>query len=163
MSISDPIRWKQRLQQFRKAETRLSEALVNGYDVLGRLEQEGVIQRFEYTFELGWKVLKDLLFYEGFDVKSPREVIRQAFESEYLAVDDTETALIALEKRNLLTHAYEEETMLEALELIQNDFQPLLHRLLQTLDKKAIRKINRNIKLFHPGSRCKSKTQLYQN
>lgn len=137
MSNSDPIRWKQRLQQFRKTEARLSEALVNGYDVLGRLEQEGVIQRFEYTFELGWKVLKDLLFYEGFDVKSPREVIRQAFESEYLSADDTETALIALEKRNLLTHTYEEETMLEALELIQNDFQQLLHRLLHTLDKKA--------------------------
>jgi nucleotidyltransferase substrate binding protein (TIGR01987 family) len=137
MSNSDPIRWKQRLQQFRKAETRLSEALVNGYDVLGRLEQEGVIQRFEYTYELGCNVFKDLLFYEGFDVKSPREVIRQAFESEYPGADDTETALIALEKRNLLTHTYEEETLLEALELIQNDFQPLLHRLQKTLDKKA--------------------------
>ena len=84
MSNSDPIRWKQRLQQFTKAENRLSEALSNGYEVLSRLEQEGVIQRFEYTFELAWKTLKDLLFYEGFDVKSPRDVIRQAFESEYL-------------------------------------------------------------------------------
>lgn len=137
MSNSDPIRWKQRLQQFKKAETRLTEALANGYDVLSRLEQEGVIQRFEYTFELGWKVLKDLLFYEGFDVKSPREVIRQAFESEYLGEDDTETALDALEKRNLLTHTYEEETMLEALELIESHFQPMLSRLLKTLEKKS--------------------------
>lgn len=138
MSNTDPIRWKQRLQQFIKAEKRLSEALTNGFEVLSRLEQEGVIQRFEYTFELAWKVLKDLLFYEGFDVKSPRDVIRQAFESEYLNEDDTETALDALEKRNLLTHTYEESTMLEALDLIENQFQPMLARLLKTLEKKAI-------------------------
>ncbi len=137
MSNSDPIRWKQRLQQFTKAEKRLSEALANGYEVLSRLEQEGVIQRFEYSFELAWKVLKDLLFYEGFDVRSPREVIRQAFVSEYLSEDDTETALDALEKRNLLTHTYEEATMLEALGLIENQFQPMLTRLLKTLKKKS--------------------------
>jgi nucleotidyltransferase substrate binding protein (TIGR01987 family) len=137
MSNTDPIRWKQRLQQFTKAEQRLSEALLDGYDALSRLEQEGVIQRFEYTFELAWKALKDLLFYEGFDVKSPREVIRQAFEAEYLNEDDTETALDALEKRNLLTHTYEESTMLEALELIEGQFQPMLNRLLKTLQKRA--------------------------
>ena len=137
MSNTDPIRWKQRLQQFTKAEQRLSEALLNGYGVLSRIEQEGVIQRFEYTFELAWKVLKDLLFYEGFDVKSPREVIRQAFETEYLNEADTETALDALEKRNLLTHTYEESTMLEALELIEGQFQPMLNRLLKTLEKRT--------------------------
>jgi len=137
MSNTDPIRWKQRLQQFTKAEKRLSEALLNGYGALSRLEQEGVIQRFEYTFELAWKVLKDLLFYEGFDVKSPREVIRQAFEAEYLNEADTETALDALEKRNLLTHTYEESTMLEALELIEGQFQPMLNRLLKTLEKRT--------------------------
>ncbi|MFD2257178.1 HI0074 family nucleotidyltransferase substrate-binding subunit [Luteolibacter algae] len=139
MSNTDPIRWKQRLQQFAKAEQRLSEALIDGSKVLNRLEQEGVIQRFEYTFELAWKVLKDLLFYEGFDVKSPREVIRQAFVTEYLNEDDTETALDALVKRNLLTHTYEEEVMLEALELIESQFQPMLHRLLKTLEKRAIK------------------------
>lgn len=137
MSNSDPIRWQQRLQQFTKAEQRLSEALLEGYGVLSRLEQEGVIQRFEYTFELAWKVLKDLLFCEGFDVKSPREVIRQAFEAEYLNADDTEVALDALAKRNLLTHTYEEEIMLEALELIQGQFQPMLNRLVKTLQTRA--------------------------
>lgn len=136
MSNSDPIRWKQRLQQFSKAEKRLSQALSNGYEVLNRLEQEGVIQRFEYTFELAWKTLKDLLFYEGYDEKSPRAVIRQAFEVEYLSEEDTEAALDALEKRNLLTHTYEEDTMIEALELIESHFQPMLSRLLKTLEKK---------------------------
>jgi len=139
MSNSDPLRWKQRLQQFAKAEKRLGEALTNGYEVLNRLEQEGIIQRFEYTFELAWKVLKDLLFYEGFDVKSPREVLRQAFEAGYLDAADTETALEALAKRNLLTHTYEESIMFEALELIQNSFAPMLAKLLETLQKKSER------------------------
>ncbi len=137
MSNSDPIRWKLRLQQFAKAEQRLSEALIDGYEPLNRLEQEGVIQRFEYTFKLAWKVLKYLLFYEGFDVRSPREAIRQAFVAEYLNEDDTEVALDALEKRNLLMHTYEEETMLEALKLIEGQFQPMLDRLLKTLEKRA--------------------------
>lgn len=137
MSNSYPSRWKQRLQQFAKAEQRLSEALIDGYEPLNQLEQEGVIQRFEYTFKLAWKVLKDLLFYEGFDVRSPRESIRQAFVAEYLNEDDTEVALDALEKRNLLTHTYEEETMLEALKLIEGQFQPMLDRLLKTLEKRA--------------------------
>lgn len=96
-----------------------------------------MIQRFEHTFELSWKVLRDLLYYEGFDVKSPRDVIRQVFESGYLNTDDAEIALVALEKRNLLTHTYEEEIMLEALELIQSNFHPQLSRLLKTLEKKA--------------------------
>lgn len=137
MSNTDPARWKQRLKQFTKAEQRLTEALENGHEVLSRLEQEGVIQRFEYTFELSWKVLKDLLYYEGFDVKSPREVIRQAFESGYLNEDDTETALDALQKRNLLSHTYEEATMLEALDLIEHQFQPMLSRLLEVLNNQA--------------------------
>lgn len=137
MSNSDPIRWQQRLKQFTKAEALLSGALMNGHGALNRLEQEGVIQRFEYTFELAWKTLKDLLFYEGFDVKSPRDAIRQAFESGYLSEDDTETALEALKQRNLLTHTYEEGTMLEALQLIEGQFLPVLSRLLSTLSAKS--------------------------
>jgi nucleotidyltransferase substrate binding protein (TIGR01987 family) len=105
---------------------------------LNKLEQEGVIQRFEYTFELSWKVLKDLLFYEGFDVKSPRQVFRQAFEAEYMGEKDTETALSALSKRNLLSHTYEEAVAQEALREIQQNYTPMLKRLQQTLrDRKA--------------------------
>lgn len=136
MSNTDPIRWQQRLQQFEKASELLFEALERPVFDLSKLEQEGVIQRFEYTFELSWKTLKDLLFYEGFDLKSPREVIRQAFESEYLSEDDTEQLLDALNKRNLLSHTYEEGTAREALKQIQDNYAPVLRRLLQTLQQK---------------------------
>lgn len=138
MSNTDPIRWQQRLQQFEKASGLLSEALEGSVSKLSNLEQEGVIQRFEYTFELSWKTLKDLLFYEGFDVKSPRDVIRQAFQSEYLSEEDSEALLEALDKRNLLSHTYNDEIAREALALVQDSYGPVLQRLLATLqDKKA--------------------------
>jgi nucleotidyltransferase substrate binding protein (TIGR01987 family) len=136
MSNSDPIRWQQRLQQFEKASGLLFEALERSVFELSKLEQEGVIQRFEYSFELAWKTLKDLLFYEGFDVKSPREVIRQAYQSEYLSEEDTVRMLDALNKRNLLSHTYEEATAREALAHIQDDFAPALKHLLQALRNK---------------------------
>ena len=136
MSNTDPIRWQQRLQQFEKASGRLSEALQNSVFELNELEQEGLIQRFEYTFELAWKTLKDLLFYEGFDLKSPRESIRQAFESGYLNEDDTEVILEALNKRNQLSHTYKEFIAHEALKQIEDSYGPALHRLLQTLQDK---------------------------
>ncbi|MCH8539461.1 MAG: nucleotidyltransferase substrate binding protein [Opitutales bacterium] len=135
MSNADPIRWQQRLQQFEKASGLLFEALERSVFELSQLEQEGVIQRFEYTFELAWKTLKDLLFYEGFDLKSPRDVIRQAFTSEYLNEEDTEQMIDALNKRNLLSHTYEEATAREALTEIQDNYAPALHRLLRTLQE----------------------------
>ena len=137
MSKPTDIRWIQRFTQFEKASELLFQALETKVTHLNKLEQEGVIQRFEYTFELAWKVLKDLLFFEGFNVKAPREVLRQAFESEYLSAEDTEAALDALSKRNLLSHTYEEGTAREALALIQDSYGPMLKRLSTTLHAKA--------------------------
>lgn len=133
---SDETRWKQRFRQFEKASQLLFEAAEKPLSELNELERDGMIQRFEYTFELMWKVLKDLLFYEGFDVKSPREVLRQAFVSEYLNEDDTETALDALNKRNLLSHTYEEAIAIEAIMQIKNNYVPMLKQFCNTLKEK---------------------------
>ena len=127
MSNTDEIRWKQRFDNFEKAFRLLEEVLedkpIGSYS---RLEQEGIIQRFEYTFELAWKTIKDRLFYDGYDVKSPRAVIRKAFEVEFISEDDAEIWLDYLDKRNLLSHTYDEETAQAALEAIQNRYYPLI-------------------------------------
>ncbi len=72
------------------------------------------------------------MFYEGFDVKSPR----QAFEAEYMGEEDTEAALNALSKRNPLSHTYEEEIAREALREIQQNYAPMLKRLQYTLRER---------------------------
>lgn len=93
MSNTDEIRWQQRLQNFGKALTQLEAACAQ--KEYSDLERAGLVQIFEFSFELAWKTLKDLLFYEGHDAKSPREVIRTGFETEYMSEDDSEVFLDA--------------------------------------------------------------------
>ena len=134
MSNSDEIRWQQRLENFGKALAQLDAAC--DMEDYSDLERAGLVQMFEFSFELAWKTLKDLLFYEGYDVKSPREIFRKAFEVEYLDETDAETLLDGLEKRNLLTHTYDEATAREAEDLIKNHYAPVLRRIYQLLENK---------------------------
>jgi len=131
MTNRSEIRWRQRLENLGKAMSQLDSAC--SHEKYSDLERAGLVQTFEFTFELAWKTLKDLLNFEGFDVNTPREAIRQAFESGYLNESDAEMLLDALEKRNLLTHTYHEETALEAESLIKNRYAPVLRGLLERL------------------------------
>lgn len=134
MSNADEIRWHQRFDNFQKAFLLLKDALeekpINEYS---KLEQEGIIQRFEYTFELAWKTIKDKLFYEGYDEKTPRAVIRRAFEVEFISEDDTEIWLDSLDKRNMLSHTYDEDAAREALEAIRDHYYPVIKQVYQIL------------------------------
>lgn len=134
MSDTDEIRWRQRLENFGKALAQLGAACDKAD--YSDLERAGLVQMFEFSFELAWKVLKDLLFYEGHDVKSPREVVRKGFEVEYISEDDCEVFLDAISKRNLLAHTYEEKTAHQAENLIRNQYYPLLQRICDTLEAK---------------------------
>ena len=91
MNENRDVRWKQRFQNFEKAYLLFEEALLDRpLKDYSKLEQEGIIQRFEYTFELAWKTIKDKLFYEGYDEKTPRSVIRRAFEVNMMSEEETE-------------------------------------------------------------------------
>ena len=63
--MSKNIRWKQRFENFERAFMLLKEAFEKGIAEMSDLEKEGVVQRFEYTFELAWKTLKDYLIHSG--------------------------------------------------------------------------------------------------
>ena len=137
MSNADEIRWKQRLENFGNALSQLTEAC----DRKGRydnLERAGLIKTFEFCFELSWKVLKDLLSYEGYEVKVPREVIRKSFESEYVDERDCEALLDVLDKRNALSHVYRKDVALEVESLIKDCYYPVLLRLHALLSEKAM-------------------------
>ena len=103
------------------------------FDQYSALEQEGVVHRFEYTFQLLWKVLKDHLSEEGFDDSSPRSVFRRSLEAGIVSAADVEVLLQALASRNLLSHTYNQAMADQALSLIQEAFFPVMQRVCKGL------------------------------
>jgi len=130
----NPLRWKQRLENLNKAGKRLNDACQQ--QSYNDLERAGLVQTFEFSFELTWKTLKDLVEYEGYEVASPRSVIRTALQANHITPEQCETLLEALNKRNLLTHTYNEDNALEAQRLIINDFSPVINAIVNKLNHK---------------------------
>lgn len=126
------VRWKQRFQNFDKAFKRLTDAIqIIRNDPDNVLLQAGLIQTYEFTFELAWKTLKDYLEMEGFTVSSPRATLRQAFQSGYIQQGDV--WLKALNDRNLTAHTYDDEVAKEVIADIQQTYYFLLKDLHQWL------------------------------
>ena len=123
------IRWKQRFQNFEKAYLFLKKA--TELASLDDLQAAGLIQSFEFTFELSWKTLKDYMDEMGISLKFPREVIKQAFQSELII--DGELWLEMLEKRNELTHTYNEVQTKKAVAKIRERYFPALSQVYETL------------------------------
>lgn len=135
MTNADDRRWQQRLESFGLALEQLNEACE--LDSYTNLERAGLIQTFAFSYELGWRVLKDLLHYGGYDLNSPRDAIRQGFESGYIDEDDCETFLDAVGNRELFTRTYNFTLAQSAEALIKRRYHPMLRRLWQTLEKNA--------------------------
>ncbi len=135
MGNSDQIRWLQRLNSFSKALKQLEEACqLTEYT---NLERSGLVHTFIFTYELAWKTLKDMLFYEGHDFTSPRTVIRQSFESGYIDELSCEVFLDAISRRNTLSHVYEEQVARESETLIKSKYYPMLCDIHLILKQKA--------------------------
>ncbi len=126
------VRWRQRFDNFENAYNLLEEHIdiANPND----LERAGIIQFFEMAFELAWKVMKDYLEAEGFQIKSPKEAIKQAFQAEL--VEDGQVWMDALEDRNLTVHTYDEETAIEITERIKESYFPALRQFYEKLKDK---------------------------
>ena len=108
-SDSEPPRWRYRFHNLRRANARLQDAAARGIETLTLLEREGLIQRFEYSFELAWKTLKDVLEHDGviLDLATPREVIRKAAAAGHLTEQDLWMEMLADRRRT--SHEYDEE------------------------------------------------------
>ncbi len=123
------LRWQQRFQNFEKAFLLLKTTVeLTSPSVI---ERAGMIQFFEMTFELSWKVLKDYQEEEGYIIKSPRDAIKQAFQSQL--IDNGQLWLEALRDRNLTVHTYQEQTAIEVEDKIKNTYFSLLQALYLSL------------------------------
>ena len=127
------IRWKQRFQNYEKAYHLLEQAVQ--IKELSEIERAGLIQFFEMTFELAWKLMKDYLSSEGFVIKTPRQAIRQAFQSDIIT--EGRVWLEALSDRNLTVHTYEEATAGKVQQDINEVYFPLLKQLYLFFREKA--------------------------
>lgn len=120
------IRWQQRFQNFQRAFGLLREAMDQDISQLNQLEKEGVIQRFEFTFDLAWKVLKDKMEHDGLviDQISPRAVVRLAYQAKY--IEDADVWLRMIGDRNLMSHTYDSAKFEIVLQAIASDYLPML-------------------------------------
>lgn len=120
----DDIRWKQRFNNYIRALQTLREAVVLSKErALSKLEQQGLIQSFEFTHELAWNVLKDYLEYQGSEgITGSKDASREAFKREL--VEDGLTWMDMIKARNLSSHTYNPEVAANIVADIVDRFHP---------------------------------------
>ncbi len=146
--MKEDIRWHQRFSNFRRALTKLSKAIdiiklnrdENADDETLEIEsvlKEGLIQRFEYTHELAWNVMKDYFEYQGnFSLKGSRDATREAFKMQLLINADVWMDMI--KSRNDTSHTYNEETAEEIYLKIINEYHPQFIKFEETMEDLRI-------------------------
>lgn len=109
MSTKD-IRWIQRFNNFNKAFAQLQDAVeLAEQRKLSKLEEQGLIQAFEYTHELAWNTLKDFFEDRGVqNIYGSRDATRAAFKAGL--IENGEIWMQMIESRNLTSHTYDEAT-----------------------------------------------------
>jgi nucleotidyltransferase substrate binding protein (TIGR01987 family) len=101
------IRWKQRFSNYQKALKQLEE--FTSSKKLNALEEQGLIQAFEYTHELAWKTLADFLKYQGnSEIYGSKDATREAFNLGL--IDNGEIWMSMIQSRNMTSHTYNKET-----------------------------------------------------
>lgn len=116
--MEQDIRYKQRFENFEKSFF-LFERTVKIKNP-SEAERMWLIQSFEIAFELAWKTLKDYLGELGYDVKSPRDVIKQAFQDNIIWNGDI--WMRALKSRNESVHVYDEVKTSEICDMIHKEY-----------------------------------------
>ena len=98
-------RWSEKIKDLENAVSRLDEAIKDSKKIELSTLKDGVIQRFEFTLELSWKILKTYLVNEGIDcVNTPKSVVREAYKAGIIKNGEIQIEMI--DNRNLTSHIY---------------------------------------------------------
>lgn len=121
-------RFEERREDYSNAVDRLQEALEVEES---QLVIDGILHRFEFTFELAWKTLKDYLEYMGYLEKtgSPREAIQNGFKQGI--IEDGEAWINMMLARNSIAHLYDEEESRKVYKKIKYEYINLLQDMKQ--------------------------------
>ncbi|MFZ4464155.1 MAG: nucleotidyltransferase substrate binding protein [Bacteroidales bacterium] len=145
------IRWQQRFSNYIKALDKLKQSVEyihqnmnndneapddSNFDlVLDEMIKEGLIQRFEYTHELAWNVMKDYAEYQGnTDVGGSRDATREAFQ--LMLISNGEIWMDMISSRNKTSHTYNEETANEIYMKILNEYYPAFTEFRKIMEDK---------------------------
>lgn len=132
------IRWIQRFSNYSKALVQFKSAVeLAKQRELSELEKQGLIQAFEYTHELAWKTLKDFLTERGNkDIYGSKDASREAFK--YGLINDGEIWMDMIKSRNKTSHTYNEETVIEIVKVILNDYYVEFENLRKKLNELKV-------------------------
>jgi nucleotidyltransferase substrate binding protein (TIGR01987 family) len=124
---------KIKYEKFSKALTALEAIYLKPYPTNDRIIIDACIQRFEFTFELAWKLLKDYFALEGILLNFPKEVLKEAYAIGL--IEHEQLWLQMLNDRNLSSHTYNEKLADEIFQHIKN-YVPLLKHLNNNISNK---------------------------
>jgi len=132
--MKSDIRWIQRLSNYRKALDNLREAInISEKRELNKLEKQGFIQAFEYTYELAWLTIKDFYQSKGeVNIQGSKDAFRMAFERGL--VEKGAYLLEAVKSRQLTSHTYNEDTADEIYVAIKNKYAAAFIEISQNLE-----------------------------
>jgi nucleotidyltransferase substrate binding protein (TIGR01987 family) len=137
--MAEDIRWTQGFDNFKRSLKQLDDAmaLVAERD-LSELEKQGVIQAFEYNYELAWNVIKDFFEYHGgegvLSIMGSRDAFRLAFRRGLIADGDVWMEMI--KSRQLTSHTYNEEISAKVFEDIVEKYYTAFVALKETLEQR---------------------------
>jgi nucleotidyltransferase substrate binding protein, HI0074 family len=137
---NEDVRWIQRFSNYRKALVRLANAIALTEErELSDLEQQGLIQGFEFTFDLAWNTLQDILRERNNPDTNggPNVIITYSFENGY--IKDYEGWKAMKKSRNLTSHSYDEVTADDIADKIVNEYHGLF---IQLETRLQVEKIN---------------------
>lgn len=130
----DKTKLREKLFNYAKAVERLKESLDRGDS--DDLVLDGAIQRFEFTYELSWKLLKAYLAYSGLtDVGTPREAFKEAFATGLITEGDV--CIDMIDDRNLTSHTYDQAEARRIFERIRNKYFKELAKLKETISRET--------------------------
>lgn len=121
-------RFEERKENLKNAKNRLKEALA---EEANDLAIDGVLHRYEFTFELAWKTLKDYLEYLGVQLNtgSPREIIKESFAHHLIT--NGEIWIKMMLARNSLSHLQDEQNSRQIYDAIKNEYFVEIEKLVE--------------------------------
>jgi len=131
-------RWNEKLNDFGKALLRLNEAIDESKNnSASSTLKDGVIQRFEFCYEICWKLMKYYLENEGIqEAKSPKSTFRESFKIGI--IEDGEAWIDMLNDRNLTSHVYDEEVAFDIYGKIISTYFKMMNNMYVLLKSKVV-------------------------